>query len=183
VGAPRKWFTLGLGQFMADILSGTFWTVWQPRHTPSAKVFWTTRSKKLPVKVTGSKRPAAERRTLTTSATICAVPSGREQCGMMKGLRLRPPKGCRVPGCERRHYAKDLCKKHYAQVLRHGRLTPEREVGPRRVCLAEGCGRVDTVKGHCRKHHRQIQIHGRLTPERERPTEFGRGAARRGPAR
>ncbi len=80
---------------------------------------------------------------------------------------LRQPKTCSVENCEARHYANDLCKKHYAQVLRYGRLTPERERGAVRVCLVKGCGRTDTIKWHCRKHARQIRVHGKLTPERE----------------
>lgn len=74
---------------------------------------------------------------------------------------------CSVAGCTARHYAQDYCKKHYAQVLRHGRLTPERERGEVRVCKVEGCDRTDTIKWYCRKHARQLRIHGRLTPERE----------------
>jgi hypothetical protein len=84
----------------------------------------------------------------------------------MKGLRK--PKGCRSRGCEGRHYARDLCKRHYAQVLRHGRLTPEKERVAVRVCVVEGCGRKDTIHWHCRKHARQLKVHGRLTPEREK---------------
>jgi hypothetical protein len=74
---------------------------------------------------------------------------------------------CTVDSCTNRHYAKDYCKKHYAQVLRHGKLTPERERGAVRVCLADGCGRTDTIHWYCRKHARQMRVHGRLTPERE----------------
>lgn len=74
---------------------------------------------------------------------------------------------CTAPSCTKRHYAKDLCKAHYAQVLRHGRLTPELERGAVRTCLVEGCGRTDTIRWHCRRHARQIRVHGRLTPESE----------------
>jgi len=79
---------------------------------------------------------------------------------------------CTVASCEARHYAKDYCKKHYAQVLRHGKLTPERERGAVRVCLAEGCNRTDTIRWYCRKHARQIRVHGRLTPDREHVMGF-----------
>ena len=79
---------------------------------------------------------------------------------------------CSVDNCPARHYAKDFCKKHYAQVLRHGKLTPERERGAVRVCLAEGCNRVDTIRWYCRKHARQIRVHGRLTPDREHVMGF-----------
>lgn len=74
---------------------------------------------------------------------------------------------CGVDACASRHYARDLCKKHYTQILRHGKLTPERERGIVRVCRVKGCGRTDTINWYCRKHARQIRVHGRLTPERE----------------
>ena len=84
---------------------------------------------------------------------------------------------CDVPRCEAKNYARGggfarLCKRHYSQVERHGRLTPERERGVVRVCLVEGCERTDTIGQYCRKHARQVRVHGRLTPEREH--EFGR---------
>ena len=79
----------------------------------------------------------------------------------------RKMRKCSVNDCDNKHYAKAHCKKHYTQVARHGRLTPERERGVVRVCLVEGCERTDTIGQYCRKHARQIRTHGRLTPERE----------------
>ncbi len=79
----------------------------------------------------------------------------------------RKPRKCLAASCEAKHYAKGYCKKHYTQISRHGRLTPERERGVVRVCVAAGCGRTDTVGQYCRKHARQMRTHGRLTPERE----------------
>jgi hypothetical protein len=76
-------------------------------------------------------------------------------------------KKCNVGDCDARHYAKKYCKKHYTQILRHGKLTPDRERGVVRVCKVKGCGRTDTIRWYCRKHARQIRVHGRLTPERE----------------
>ena len=61
------------------------------------------------------------------------------------------------------------CAKHYQQIRRFGRLTPEREYqrqGPE--CLAPGCHRRPTAKGYCCRHYQQRRRHGRLTPERER---------------
>lgn len=74
---------------------------------------------------------------------------------------------CTAPNCTARHYANDYCKKHMAQVYRHGKLTPENERGAVRVCLSEGCNRTDTIRWYCRKHARQIRVHGALAPERE----------------
>jgi hypothetical protein len=79
---------------------------------------------------------------------------------------------CNVAGCQARHYATEFCKKHYTQVLRHGKLTPDRERGIIRVCKVEGCERTDTIDWYCRKHKRQIRVHGRLTPEREHVMGF-----------
>lgn len=79
---------------------------------------------------------------------------------------------CSAPNCAARHYANGICKRHYTQMQRHGRLTPETErpqVRPN--CAADGCKRTSLgrVKGewYCQRHMRQIQVHGRLTPERE----------------
>ncbi len=74
---------------------------------------------------------------------------------------------CAVPNCPTWHYARGFCKKHYAQVLRHGRLMPDRERGMTRVCKVEGCGRTNTIHWYCRKHAQQLRVHGRLAPERE----------------
>lgn len=74
---------------------------------------------------------------------------------------------CGAADCEARHYANDHCKKHYTQVLRHGKLTPDRERGIVRLCKVKDCGRTDTVRFYCRKHARQLRVHKRLTPERE----------------
>lgn len=53
------------------------------------------------------------------------------------------------------------------QILRHGKLTPEREHGRASPCGAADCGQKACVRGYCRKHARQIDLYGRLTPERE----------------
>ncbi len=69
---------------------------------------------------------------------------------------------CGASGCTTRHYAKGYCKKHYAQTLRHGRLTPEAERGEPRVCLVPNCGRTDTLRHYCRKHAAQIARNGKI---------------------
>lgn len=79
---------------------------------------------------------------------------------------------CKARGCDRQHYARGYCRKHYLQVRRHGRLSPELEHGVVRVCKVKNCGRTDTLYGYCLKHARQIRYHGRLTPERERLVGF-----------
>jgi hypothetical protein len=91
----------------------------------------------------------------------------------LKGIPLvGKERKCSLDACESRHYAKGFCKKHYAQVLRHGKLTPERERGAVRTCRAEGCDRTDTIQWYCRRHARQLRVHGRLTPDREHVMGF-----------
>ena len=75
---------------------------------------------------------------------------------------------CSIRSCQEEHYARGHCKKHYTQILRHGRLMPERERGRNRECEAKGCDRASHgTKSYCRKHYRQMEVHGRLTPEFE----------------
>lgn len=76
---------------------------------------------------------------------------------------------CKAEGCDREVYSKDLCKKHYMQVLTHGRLTPELERGgEKKKCPAPHCKEKVSRHGWCRKHDRQMTEHGELTPELER---------------
>lgn len=82
---------------------------------------------------------------------------------------------CAAPSCEsqerkRRYFSVNgvtqrYCPKHYFQLWRHGRLTPESEQRNRgRGCLAPGCARKHASKGYCNKHRAQILRHGKLTP-------------------
>lgn len=74
---------------------------------------------------------------------------------------------CGAKKCDREHYARGVCKAHYTQVMRHGRLTPERERNGPRPCAAPRCERRGELKGYCRKHARQVRLHGKLTPHLE----------------
>ncbi len=76
---------------------------------------------------------------------------------------------CRAPGCGRELRTSGYCPKHYQQMRRHGRLTPEREYRSRGVtCGVDECVRPQIAKGLCFRHYQQIRRYGRLTPERER---------------
>lgn len=76
---------------------------------------------------------------------------------------------CKAAGCGRGVATAGYCARHYQQVRRHGRLTPEREYQPLGVsCKAPNCGGAPAAKGYCFKHYQQVRRHGRLTPERER---------------
>ena len=75
---------------------------------------------------------------------------------------------CTIENCENQHYAKGYCRKHYIQIQRYGRLTPETEKGRHGVCIVEGCNNKHKAQGYCSKHYQQVHKHGRLTPEREK---------------
>ena len=72
---------------------------------------------------------------------------------------------CSVDSCERSAQTKGLCVKHYKQILKHGRLMPERErkqYHAGETCSKEGCHRKIKAKGYCDKHYRQLKQHGRV---------------------
>ena len=67
---------------------------------------------------------------------------------------------CQITGCETKHYAKGYCKKHYAQIKNHGRLTPEKEHEVPKSCQVEGCENKYCSKGYCIKHYHQVRYSG-----------------------
>lgn len=76
---------------------------------------------------------------------------------------------CRADGCGREARTAGYCPRHYQQIRRHGRLTPEREYHRRgNRCLVEHCEEPQIAKGFCFRHYQQVRRYGRLTPERER---------------
>ena len=91
----------------------------------------------------------------------------------MKGEKVGSKSTCKAPDCSAPVDASGSCWKHYQQIRRHGRLTPEREKGnlearKQRSCEAKGCEQPHTAKGYCARHYQQVKMHGRLTPESER---------------
>lgn len=84
---------------------------------------------------------------------------------------------CRAPHCQRAARTAGYCPRHYQQLRRHGRLTPEREYQVRgSSCGVPHCGKPQIAKGVCFRHYQQIRRYGRLTPERERV--YGRTGCR-----
>lgn len=77
-------------------------------------------------------------------------------------------KTCQSPNCERPARTKGYCPRHYQQVRKYGRLTPEREIGRNpSICIVEGCSNKVAARGYCSKHYAQIRRRGRLSPERK----------------
>lgn len=65
---------------------------------------------------------------------------------------------CSVDGCSRLHYAKTVCRAHYAQVKKYGKIThkvirqrvPAPEYG---ICEIPGCMEDFYAKGKCKRHY------------------------------
>ena len=74
---------------------------------------------------------------------------------------------CQAADCDRTARTAGYCPRHYQQVRRHGRLTPEHEYHSRNgICCPSHCRESAIAKGYCFRHYQQIRRYGRLTPER-----------------
>jgi len=76
---------------------------------------------------------------------------------------------CSAPNCDKYARTTGMCPRHYQQVRRYGRLTPELEYQSRgKQCAVKECEELPVARGHCVRHYQQVRRYGRLTPERER---------------
>ncbi len=91
-----------------------------------------------------------------------------------KGKYINIGKICKAPGCNQWAITKEYCSKHYTQVHKHGRLTPELEKVRNKICKAPNCNNKAIAKSYCGKHYRQVRNHGRLTPELEQTKNKGK---------
>lgn len=69
---------------------------------------------------------------------------------------------CAVEGCEKPHYARGWCNKHYQRWWQHGDPLgggPERQTRGVGVCSVEGCDRPHRGRGWCRMHYARAQSH------------------------
>jgi len=61
---------------------------------------------------------------------------------------------CAAPNCERKSVIISHCHKHYMQIRRHGKLTPEKEHTPQiGLCNVPSCIRNKVTKGYCGSHY------------------------------
>ena len=57
---------------------------------------------------------------------------------------------CEAAECDRPIYARGHCSRHYKQLLRHGKLLPDRAP---KECAADGCDRRAVTRGWCHGHY------------------------------
>lgn len=78
---------------------------------------------------------------------------------------IHKSKVCKVEDCNKLAISKGYCDKHHQQILRHGKLTPEREKKKDRGCSVPNCTGTHKAKGYCRKHYFQHKYNGEITKE------------------
>ena len=79
---------------------------------------------------------------------------------------MKPPRLCEVDGCDRKHEAKGMCKKHYMRdyYVKHYQPVPPK---PPRLCEVEGCENRHDARGYCKSHYGKYQ-RGTLDPDAPR---------------
>lgn len=68
------------------------------------------------------------------------------------------PKGCKFPGCDRKHDSHGYCWGHAEQQRQGVELHPIRYIrakGDKTTCSAEDCPNVARARGYCGKHYQQ----------------------------
>ena len=54
-------------------------------------------------------------------------------------IKMKRNKKCKVEGCDGKRWCWEYCNKHYLQMKKYGRLTPELEIEKLTICKVEGC--------------------------------------------
>lgn len=87
----------------------------------------------------------------------------------------KPARTCSVPGCDKKHYSRGLCRAHYARQARHG--TPgAADIAPygAQSCSVSGCDKPHMARGYCTTHYVRARKHGDpLTVKRGGATRTG----------
>ena len=75
---------------------------------------------------------------------------------------------CRVEGCERPHWGRGYCRRHYGRWSVHGDPLKVLHIFGRTGCSVEGCEGEHAARGYCSIHLRRFYRRGEPSP-RERP--------------
>lgn len=90
---------------------------------------------------------------------------------------------CQAPDCARKVYARGLCARHYRQLLRHGKVQPDKSPA---TCAVGGCGRAAASRGWCHAHYlrwiRSGDVQGEIPVGRSRGSRCSVPACLRGVA-
>lgn len=68
---------------------------------------------------------------------------------------------CNIEGCERDKYCKGMCKAHYDQIRKAGRIT-HKILPPPVKCKVPDCNRDAVCSGYCKKHNEQFTRNGKI---------------------
>lgn len=63
---------------------------------------------------------------------------------------------CSVEGCERLHFAKTYCRKHYDLLKRRGSVDASPRRIPGNICSLEGCEYPASARGYCAMHYQRF---------------------------
>lgn len=83
---------------------------------------------------------------------------------------------CTVPQCNKRHYAKGLCKMHYARVSKYGYTTANFAKKHEGKCSIEECENPAKLLGWCRMHYKRNYKYG--DPTFKKKAQNGEGTIR-----
>ena len=79
---------------------------------------------------------------------------------------------CKVDGCDKKHYGKGFCIKHYTRFNRYGDPEVVNKKKPFRTgCIVDGCDKKHYAKGYCRKCYEGWLRRKRGSPQRESANE------------
>jgi len=65
---------------------------------------------------------------------------------------------CKIDGCDKIHFGKDLCQMHYTRLVRYGDVNRQRK--PKEECSVDSCCAVARSKGLCQKHYMRTRNNG-----------------------